>query len=269
MVSCDGVDQPAKAVVAARSAVSSPRGLVVLLSGELGTDWWASGGLSVDLLAQLAQDHLATVQVRWTDGWLMAATGEQAGPASLACRPATLIQWIHDVQYAPLGVSGSRFGSCGFCVTGNSGGASAALYAATLYPVVGIDAVVASSGPPHAALARGCLREAGDEPYWYEDSAALIVDRSYGFPDGGPCRAHDSSFAGVWERDQVDSRSAHSAAAERVHVILGLLDTTSAPTHADAYLQWSNDSSEQVPGMGHTIQQSADGLKALRDALTQ
>ena len=269
-VRCAGSADAADAVIAQRPALGAPLGMVVLLSGELGTDWWTSGGPGAELLTQLAGDHLATVQVRWTNGWLTAATGEPAGPASLACRPATILQWIHDALYAPLDISGDISGgvSCGFCVTGNSGGASAAIYATSLYPLRGVDAVIASSGPTLSALADGCLHAAGREDLWYEDSAALTVDRSYGFPDGGPCLAHDGAFALAWDRDQVDATTAGPVAADRVLVILGLRDQTSAPAHATAYLAWSGAPVERIADMEHTIQLSPAGLRALRAALT-
>ncbi|MGH9275042.1 MAG: hypothetical protein ACRDZU_10380, partial [Acidimicrobiales bacterium] len=266
-VSCPGVAQRLGAVVASRPAQGQPRGLVVLFSGELGTGWWATSGAGAELLDRLAEDHLATVQVRWTAGWLTSAVGEQAGPAALACRPATVIQWVHDHIYGPLGVSSRGAGSCGFCVTGNSGGASAVAYAASEYPVVGIDAVLLTSGPPHAAMVQGCLRRGGEEAYWYSESAARIVDQSYGYTDGGPCETHLASFAPRWEADEADTASRALATAPRSHVVVGDLDTTHAPEHAAAYARRIGATIEHVANMDHTIQQSIDGLKALRAAL--
>ncbi|MEO6317940.1 MAG: hypothetical protein ABIP36_04080 [Acidimicrobiales bacterium] len=266
-VSCPGVAQRLGAVVASRPAQGPPRGLVVLFSGELGTGWWASSGTGADLLDLLAENHLATVQVRWTAGWLASAVGEQAGPAALACRPATVIQWVHDQIYGPLGVISPGAGSCGFCVTGNSGGASAVAYATTQYPVVGVDAVLPTSGPPHAAMVQGCLRRAGEEAYWYTESAARTIDLSYGYADGGPCAAHLASFAERWEADEVDTPGRELARGFRSHVIVGGLDTTHAPEHAAAYAQRIGATVEHAANMDHTIQQSVDGLKALRAAL--
>lgn len=50
-------------------------------------------------------------------------------------------------------------------------------------------------------------------------------------------------------------------------MIVGDLDTTNAPEHAAAYAQRIGATIEHVANMDHTIQQSIDGLKALRAAL--
>ena len=107
------------------------------------------------------------------------------GPAHLACRSASLIQWLHDTYYLPMGVSAAPL-QCGFCLTGNSGGASQIAYSLAFYGLGDIvDAVVETGGPPHAALDKACLNDPG---FGYSERLDSVLDISYGFyrPELGP-----------------------------------------------------------------------------------
>jgi large subunit ribosomal protein L36 len=118
-------------------------------------------------LQEIRRAGLTVVQLRWAHAWWRSfeepGTGE--GTALLACRSATVIDWVHDQVYAPMGVN-PRAGRCGYCLTGNSAGASQISYALSHYgSEATLDAVVPTNGPPHAGQPKGCLRQDGEEAH--------------------------------------------------------------------------------------------------------
>ncbi|MGH2978690.1 MAG: hypothetical protein ACRDLQ_03515, partial [Solirubrobacterales bacterium] len=276
-VTCPGVQLQADGFLATAPATSSSRAVVVLASGGGGGGWWAGSMLPTQFIADLRADGFTVVQLRWADRWLRAASGEDAGSAHLACRPATAYSWVHDNVYVPLGIDDPhRVGRCGFCISGNSGGASQSSYALSHYGLDQIlDAVVPTSGPPHAAQAKGCLRNAGEEAYWYSASNMSTIDSSYGFVStSGPCALHDPVWVPRWDEESVDTQgSDYFHDRTRAHVILGGNDNGSSPAHARDYVARLEAegtpylTSELVPSMPHGIQASADGLAALGVAL--
>ena len=248
----------------------------MISTGGRGTTWFSEkGSQAATFVNDLRRDRLVVVQLRWVDSWLVSAPGEDAGSAHLACRPATVFKWVHDNRFLRLGVPAGPVGRCGFCVTGNSGGASQSSYALSHYGLESLlDAVVPSGGPPHAAQAKGCLRNAGQEAYWYESGSASTIDSSYGFQGtSGPCARHDASFVPRWDAESVDTGGSDYVHEQtRVHIILGGADGSSAPAHARDYASRLRRAGspyvtvQVIPGMGHSIVNSA-GLAALRSAL--
>jgi hypothetical protein len=276
-VTCPGIQLAARGFLGTATATAVPRAVVVLSSGGGGTGWWSgNGSLTNDFIAGLRADGFTVVQLRWVDPWLRSAAGEDAGSAHLACRPSTVFKWVHDNVYLPLGVGDPyRIGRCGFCISGNSGGASQSSYPLSHYGLEPLlDASVPTSGPPHAAQGKGCLRNAGQEAYWYAASSTSTIDSSYGFAANGPCALHDPAFVPRWDEESVDTQgNDYFHDRTRVRIILGGMDGTSAVAHAQDYIARLEAegtpyfSSEVVPSMPHGIQGSADGLAALGTAL--
>lgn len=289
-VDCPGVQQPDDAALDVIRPSGSPRGLVMFWSGGGGTKLWATeaenaegtssptGGKTVfepaarkgtALLHTFAQNGFMTVQVRWLRPWLASAPGEEVGPARLACRGATLMKWVHDTLYTPLGVNPKGL-ACGFCVTGNSGGASMIAYALAFY---GLGAIVVgavmSGGPPHAALAKGCL---GPPPFQYSQSLLTNFDASYGFlpPRHGPCWLHDRSWVPRWNRDGVDTGgSTYDYPRTRILLLLGAQDPTGVGPHEMVYYERTKARSPDVqqvtiPSMTHAITASDSGLGLIK-----
>lgn len=181
-----------------------------------------------------------------------------------------MVKWVHDTWYEPLGVTPEP-GVCGFCLTGTSGGASQVAYALTHFGLAEVvDAAILTSGPPHAGLAKGCLPGTADEAYLYPPSAREVIDGSYGARGaGGPCATADDGFAPLFERDSIDTGgSDYEYPGTRVHFIVSPNDETVAlrardlaDTLREAGSPWVG--LEEVEGMGHDIQGSADGMEAL------
>jgi hypothetical protein len=272
VVSCPGVSEDESGVYRFAPHAGAARGLVAFFSGGFGTDYWSEDDPgALRFLDQLRGDGFDVVEVRW-GSWLRAPAGEQTGPARLACRPATVIRWVHDNLYARLGLTPSA-GRCGFCVTGNSGGASQVSYALSHYGLERILAgVFPTGGPPHTALDAACLARPGEEHLSYQGTAAVgIIDRSYGFTRGGPCQRRDPAFEPFWERDSIDIGGSDYLHPTRIHFLVGSRDRGIHP-HAQVYADrlraaGSRPVLQVVEGLGHPIAPSPEGRAALRNAL--
>ena len=275
-VTCPGLREPIQGFVSRAEPLGVSRGLVMFFGGGPGKQWYSADGSDPHgVFSRLQSEGFEIVQVRWGgQGWLRAADGEEVGPAQLACRPATVVKWVHDTWYQELGVAPDP-GACGFCLTGNSGGASQITYALSHYGLADVvDAVVPTSGPPHVALAKGCVPAPGDEAYRYPASARQVIDGSYGArgPDG-PCVTADEAFELSFQRDSVDTGGGNYEYPDtRVHFIVSPNDETVALRARDlaevlrqAGSPWVD--LEEIEGMGHDIQESADGMEALVAAL--
>lgn len=92
----------------------------------------------------------------------------------------------------------------------------------------------------------------------------------------GPCATHGAGFdfGPVWRANSVDSAvNDYCYPRTRVHFIFGGQDLTNMPNHGRTYehallTHGSPMVSEQVVAdMGHPVQESVDGLAALRTAL--
>jgi len=275
-VACPGVQRAARGFMRTVRPAGKANGVILFFSGGGGTSYWGRGVRGGEFFQDLAREGKISVEVRWQDAWLTAAPGEQIGPARLACRPATIIKWAHDNLFRPLGVTGATVGSCGFCITGNSGGATQVSYALSHYGLdVILDAVVPSGGPPHAAMAKGCLRNPAEQSYWYTDSNAGTIDRSYGFVGrgDGPCSRHDPSFMPRWIADSVDtSGSDYLHPRTRIVFLFGEQDRiqNGFPLDYIARLRAAGSPFVSVvvaPRTPHATMSTPEGLAAFRAAL--
>jgi hypothetical protein len=277
--SCSGVSADAQGVMAEADPTRSARGVVVFFSGDDGKDWWSDpSSLADQFLSRLrTRDGFVVIQVRWIDSWLKAPRGEESGSAHLACRSSTVTDWIYWNVYVPLNFT-PRPGQCGFCISGNSGGASQASYALSHYGLEGeLNGVFPTSGPPHAAEVKGCLP--GYPGYRYEAGAVTLLDYSFGFDDEhgglGPCLTQDPAFSARWTEESVDTGANDTShPTVRIQFIIGADDVSSAVPHAGDYrdlleLDTGNHVTwTLVPDMGHSVQASVEGLRTLEKALT-
>jgi hypothetical protein len=180
-----------------------------------------------ELPDQLLADGFTVVQLSWATNWLESSPGDDAGTARLGCRPAAVVRWVHDTYFRPLGIRCAENGRCGFCISGNSGGATQWSYALSHYGLEEIlDAVIPTGGPPHAALAKSCLGGAGGDAYAYPHETRQFIDRGFGFFDGtGPCFRSDPSFADRWNQASVATGgSDYHHARTRIHFLFGERD---------------------------------------------
>jgi hypothetical protein len=273
---CNGVSQAATGVLAKAAPTTIARGMVLFFSGSKGTEWWTNGStIAEPFLQGLRALGFWVVQVRWKDPWLLSAPGEDAGSAHMACRPATVVSWVHSNLYLPLGIQ-SAPEQCGFCITGNSGGSGQVTYAIAFYGLAPIlDAVVATSGPTHTALTAGCLRQSGQTHFWFSDSESVSIDSSFGFnQQAGACVNHDASYTSRWNVESLDTGgNAFVYPMTRVEILLGATDCGDAPAHGAAFYDAITRagtpyvSLSVISTMGHSIQSNSNGLAELQDAL--
>jgi hypothetical protein len=117
-----------------------PHGTVVLFSGGGGTVV-AGGGF----VTEYAANGLQSVQVVWNTDWEL--TGTTRNIKTAACRPATVIQFIHRTIY--------RGG--GMCAQGQSAGSAAVAYSLAEYGAENyLDNVELMAGPVLSDLSVGC-----------------------------------------------------------------------------------------------------------------
>lgn len=272
-VQCPGLQEAARGQLSIARPLLATRGVVVFASGGQGVNWWGDSPEAAQMIEELRANGIMAVQLRWRNSWLKSRPAEQAGPARLACRPATVFKWVHDNHFTPLGLP--EVGACGFCISGSSGGASQVSYPLSHYGLdLILDAVVPTGGPAHAALIKGCMQTPGEEEYWFAPSEASIIDVSYGhYQNGGPCVRHDSLSAALWAKDGIDTGgNDYFHPTTRIHFIFGRTDSSVAPVHARDYitrLQRSGSPSvtEQLVDSGHTVQESPAGADAIKTAL--
>lgn len=275
-VAVPGLSEAAIAYLSIFEPTVTARGVVVMFSGGGGNNWYLEGETSQRLGADLMSDGFRLVQVAWPDNWNTASIGELAGVAKVAGRPATVIDWVHDNYYLPLGVTPSHVGECGFCITGNSGGASIVAYAISFYGLDGmLDAIVPTGGPPHSDIVKGCLQI---DDFGYAISNARQVDLTYGFggKNDGACELRNGStvWTDRWTADSLAlAPSAKVFPATRVEVLVGADDTTGAIPHSVAYYNSlvaagsPYVSHQTMQGVGHGVTKSEQGVVAIRAAL--
>ncbi len=275
-MTCPGVKETLRAELAIRPCVDPARGLIVLFTGSGGATWWTD---QVPEAAGFAEDLGALgfwiIQVRWTQYWLTSSPGVDAGTAHMACRPATVIKYLHDTYYVPLGIP-KQVGRAGFCVSGNSGGATQITYALSHYGLDDIlDVVVPSSGPPHGALAKSCLEKPGEEAYWFDLDTRQFIDTAFGYQDGnGPAATLDATFTARWlEESQSTGGNDYVHPTTRIHFIIGANDNPAIGKVSGDYSgRLIAEGSPQVtvevaPNTPHRIMSSPEGRAALWAAI--
>ncbi len=276
-VTCPSVTNPANGYLAlAAHTQGTPRGLIMFFTGSRGTNWWSSRPDAFALAEELRTLGFTIAQVRWEDSWLVSSPGNDAGTAHLGCRPATVIRHVYDNYYLPLGITLSRIGQAGFCITGNSGGASQVSYALSHYGLEDIlNVVIPTGGPPHSALAKSLLNNPGEEGYGYSLDTRQFIDEGFGFFDGnGPGARQDPAFTPRWLAESIATGgSDYNHPTTRVHFIIGENDATGQQVVSSDYSnRLRNEGSpfvtvEIVPGTPHSIISTAAGRAALKAAI--
>lgn len=291
------------AIAEPTAPVSAWRGIVVCFTGSGGETWWAGGGQASQALinvltADLRAEGFAVVQVRWIANWHKAKRNDRAGVARLACKPATIINYLHGAyyeQYDNRPLSERTAGEAGFCLTGNSGGASQVSYALSHYGLEGIvDVLIPTGGPVHADMATSILAQPEiTNPYWLEDYAVESFDQGFGFNDGsGPALARDGNRLdenGVrwevrWDQASIGTGgSDYYHPTTRIEFILGELDGATGARMIPTYKGYANTlvaagqpaaffrdpDPNYIPGTGHNTLGTQAGVDAFWDAVTR
>jgi hypothetical protein len=261
------------------------RAALVIFSGGSGAFYWqqqAPDGGSEDqringLLSDLRGAGFVILQVRWASDWLAADAGQDDG-LHMACRPALISKYLHDHVWAPLGKA-NNVGACGFCLMGVSGGASSVAWQLTHFMTESyVDAIFPSGGPPHAAMAKGCVPSGpAESAYDYlGGSSVKQIDAPFKSGTGRHCRDHDASFRSTWDANSIDTPEAggdHDHPATRVHLIDGGEDRLRTHGYDWMLRMWAEPGAspytgfEIVPGGPHSVSTSDEGMARLKAAL--
>jgi hypothetical protein len=275
-VTCPGVSNAINGFVALGPPQGAPRGLIMVFIGGGGTGWWSRQLPEMNALGEeLRALGYLIVQVRWATDYLESSAGNDAGPAHLGCRSATIIKYVHDTWYLPLGVVKEGIGLPGFAVTGNSGGASQIGFALAFYGLDEIlDVVVPTGGPPHSALAKSCLTNANERGYWFDLQTRQYIDRGFGFFTGdGPAARNDPAFLPRWlEESHSTGGTDYNHPRTRVHFIIGEQDGQMQTIARDYYNRLRAGNSpfvtwEIAPGTPHLVASTEAGRAAIKNAL--
>lgn len=274
-VNCTG-SEPARGVIAyAPYTGDRPKGLIMFFKGGEGRAYWTTPPEADQMAEDFRKTGFSIVQVKWNDSWLLSSPGIDAGIAHLAGRPATVITQVYKEYYKPLEKSIADKDFVGFCLTGNSGGASQISYALSHYGLDSIlDVVVPTGGPPHAILAKSMLQNPGEEPYWYGDERRIFIDKGFGyFDNNGPGLRLDSSFVERWNEESVATGGNDYYHPEtRLHFIIGADDRDMYYVSKDYIYRLFEEGNpditfEIVPGTPHNVLKTGVGRAALKNAI--
>jgi hypothetical protein len=136
-----------------------------------------------------------TVQVVWASNWWAGAKDQEEGYGKLACRPASVIEWIYtNLHPAP---------SQPFCATGHSNGASQIGYVLAQYGMSDIlDHVLFESGPNYSRVDHACISDpAYAQLYFTSNAGRDLVDWSFGLNGSGtgPCLNNNPAYLSKFE----------------------------------------------------------------------
>ena len=181
-VRCSNVAAPAKARLKVGGAAE--KGTILFTTGGPGTFQYGGVFQSRKILYNTRAAGFRSVQLEWVDSWLIGSPGQEEGHARLACRSATVAQWVYDNL---IGEDESKV----FCATGHSGGATQVSYMLSHYGLEDIlSLIVPTGGPPMGRMDLTCMMG------MHGRGLEGLLDQGFGYmtPGSGPCSSHDPKF---------------------------------------------------------------------------
>jgi hypothetical protein len=281
-VGCAGIaDRMVEIRVSEPPTIVTPLGTVIFGTGGGGTSHYEQDPEALAMLMRLQAAGFRIVQRQWfgTGGWIEGPGGFDA----LSCRYATLATWIYERIHL-------YNQNEGFCITGNSGGATEVSYALARWTRGTIvDLAVPTGGPPMGRIDRGCLD--GADAGWLAECAALvpggastcvggpsceysagarmIIDSAY--TPATHCADVDQGFRSTFLDDSVAGPGAELAyPSTRVHFLYGADDCTEAVTLGLAYASavTSEKQIDFIPNTPHATFSTPEGATAIEVAIT-
>jgi hypothetical protein len=261
-------DMMPTAVVKVSRLQGTPLGTVTFTTGGGGEGAFYERQFknSKGIVLAVLQAGYTVVQMSFNgdNGWLTGPSED--GPLALACRHATVTQWIYKNVH--------KVGSAApLCATGNSGGAAVIAYELADFnfgtqgdngqPFYSMAEL--TSGPPAGRLDVGCLCQNAPAPsppcnvltttcFGLRGKAGTSLwDQAYG---NTACTNHDTTFQEQWLNDSVASPfSTYDYPDTDVHVLFGSKDTSAS---VPLGMEWAtqittNNSIACIKGAGHTM----------------
>jgi len=263
-------------VIVATVRVSEPTsqpglGTVIFFSGWAGDYYFQDAAEGPRVVAELRAAGYRTAEIKWASNWFEAAAYEPSGFARLACRAATVTQWITETWDQP----GEELP---FCVYGHSNGATELAFMLARYGLADVvSAAMMDGGPNSARLDAGCLPQ--DPQYgalWYDEATRTTVDYSYGYLSHGtgPCFRQEPTWQSQFEEASVALGEWQYIYPHTVtHFIFGELDQTTTRAHGEYFYQKLAGVQtpfllrEVVAGADHFTMDTTAGANAIRDGL--
>lgn len=231
------------------------RGTILFFSGWTGNYWWQwdSDPVAPDDAEANAEDRriranhkmiidelraagFLTVDVKWERGWFIADEGNRENPPLLACKPATLVQWVYDELHD---TSPDR----AFCATGHSNGAAELAYLLSRYGMDEIlSLVIMEAGPNWSRLDYACLQDEDNETLFDSDNGRNTSDLAFGYPNDGSgiCARQKSAWSATFRRTSVavDGEWNYRYPATQIAFLFGTDDHTVTARHGEYYRDW-------------------------------
>ena len=138
-----------------------------------------------------------------------------------------------------------------------------------------VDVLIPTGGPPHSALQKSCMQNAGEDAYWFDAVTRRKIDRTFGiFSGNGPCYLRDARKVPRWTEESVGyGGNDYTYLNTRVHIIIGEKDRMQAGISTDYQQKLMNSGTailvEIVASAGHDIINYPLGRSALMAAITQ
>lgn len=271
IVSCPNISQIPVALKVNRPVASS-LGTILFSVGGGGIDWYDRHfTFGAEAIQEVVDAGYTAVQFDWEfpplgrgnakpTGWL---TGP-GGPRALACRWATLAQWVHDRLHDP---------STAFCATGNSAGSAAAGYAVGHYGMgPEFDMLEETGGPPFARVDNGCLCNVsaptpcgqGTLSECFLSNANAYLDPAY---DNRACsnaeKTHHSPDTKLFLRDSLNSPDAtFDFPSTDIHFVFGGMD--SGPSVPEG-MEWVNAITAKHPPVVDCVADAPHEIPNVKD----
>lgn len=224
-----------------------------------------------DILHNLQEAGFKTVEIKWQRNWFQAELGEPEGMGRLACKPATVAQWVYDNLH-------DQGDSAPYCATGHSNGASQMAYAISQYGLTDIlSSVVMEGGPNWTYIDHACIHDDPNYSHLYAESGERnTIDWGFGYPNNGagPCATQDVSWRSQFKEGSIGYGNwDYSYPKTMVAFVVGGDDNTKTAAQGDEFydllvqkgsplISW-----ELIPGAGHGVTEIPEGAQAMEDTL--
>jgi hypothetical protein len=265
-VESDDLVEPASGRLVVTEPAGGVRGTILSFSGGGGT--WLPG--DDQTMSAWSEAGFRLVRVQWDSNW-WAGASETEGFAALACRPATVTNWVAD----HLVDDGQPL-----CVEGGSGGAGQVAYGLTHYGLEDrISLAVPWTGFWMGRIDLGCL---DDDPrnaeLHFGEGARRAIDLSYGFSgeEDGPCFTRNPDFREAFAEASISVDADLYYPNTLVwHVLAGADDVGALGqglTYYDAMLRAGSPQVrvDVMPGLLHGLRGPTDaGRLKIRDVMLQ
>jgi pimeloyl-ACP methyl ester carboxylesterase len=273
-VSCPGVAQTEELTLKIGEPMGDPiSGSVLFATGWDGTYYWDSADQTAVIIQNLRAAGYRTIQMKWAHNWFKSRTGLTEGMAKLACRPATVAQWVYQQLHG-------RENDRPFCAVGHSNGASQFGYAVTQYGEYDLfSAVIFESGPNWSRIDSACLHDDPvNQALFADQDERNTIDWGFGFENNGSgaCAQKNRILRSNFRSASLAFGSwPYSYPELKIGFIFGGDDSSTTAAQGMYYhdlliaSQTPNVTLKVVPGAPHFVTETPEGTQAIEDTIIE